>query len=149
MTIFLNAKGKQDDVSPELEHLLKFVAGKKVDGDPFIDKLDKELKFARKNSAWRRAYMMMSIREQSKIMEAEERAEKRGKKLGKELGIAIGEERGEERGIAIGEERGRRSGRLERTLEIAKKMLIDGVNLSQIISFTGLSVDEINELQRA
>ena len=93
--------------------------------------------------------MMMSIREQSKIMEAEERAEKRGKKLGKELGIAIGEERGEKRGIAIGEERGRRSGRLERTLEIAKKMLIDGVNLSQIIRFTGLSVDEINELQRA
>ena len=145
VTIFLNAKGKQDDVSPELEHLLKFVAGKKVDDDPFIDKLDKELKFARKNSAWRRAYMMMSIREQSKIMEAEERAERRGKKLGKELGIAIGEERG----IAIGEERGRRSGRLERTLEIAKKMLIDGVNLSQIIRFTGLSVDEINELQRA
>ena len=77
--------------------------------------------------------MRVMMRDLDKISE--------GIAIGEERGIAIGEERGEERGIIKGE--------IKKALEIAKKMLVEGVNLSQIIHFTGLSVDEINSLTGA
>ena len=51
-------------------------------------------------------------------------------------------------GFKIGFERGIIKGEIKKALEIAKKMLVEGVNLSQIIHFTGLSVDEINALAK-
>ena len=76
--------------------------------------------------------MMMSIREQSKIMEAEERAEKRGKK----------------HGIAIGEERGIIKGEIKKALEIAKSLITAGMSIANVSIHTGLSVDEINALAK-
>ena len=68
VTIFLNAKGTLDDVSPALRAFLDFLVGKTSD-DPFIRKLEKALNEAKKNSSWRREYMMLLMRDQEKIEE--------------------------------------------------------------------------------
>ena len=66
VTIFLNAKGKADDISPELKAFLNFIIGISSE-DPFIKELEKHLERARQNSEWRREFMMMSIWEQDKF----------------------------------------------------------------------------------
>ncbi|QOD38039.1 Rpn family recombination-promoting nuclease/putative transposase [Candidatus Wolbachia massiliensis] len=66
-----------------------------------------------------------------------------GRKEGREEGIKIGEEMG----IQIGQERGRAEGRRERDIEVAKNLLKAGVSADIISQTTGLSHDEIIQLQ--
>ncbi len=80
VTVFLNAKGTADDVSPELKAFLDFIMGKSSD-DPFIAELDERLRDAKKDARYRRDFMLLLTRED------EIRAE------GIEEGISIGEER--------------------------------------------------------
>ncbi|MBQ9564541.1 MAG: Rpn family recombination-promoting nuclease/putative transposase [Synergistaceae bacterium] len=80
-TIFLNACGTADDVSPGLKAFLDFVKGIPSD-DPFIRKLEDRVREAKQSSELRRDYMMMSMWEQGKFEE------------GRAEGIAIGEARG-------------------------------------------------------
>ena len=87
-TVFLNAKGKADDVSPELKTFLDFMIGKTSD-DPFIRELEEQLEVLKKDSTYRRNYMLLLTREDEKL--AEGRAE--GRMIGIEEGIPIGEER--------------------------------------------------------
>ena len=79
ITIFLNAKGTMDDVSPELRAFLDFVMGKTSD-DPFIKKLEKALDAAKKNSRWRREYMMWLMRDQEKIEEGRIEGRREGRR---------------------------------------------------------------------
>ena len=72
----------------------------------------------------------------------------KGRAIGFEIGFAQGFEQGFKEGFKIGFERGIIKGEIKKALEIAKKMLAEGFNLSQIIHFTGLSVDEINALAK-
>ena len=137
VTIFLNSKGKLDDVSPELKNFLDFVAGVKTEKDSFIDELQIKLNHARHKLVWRDQYMRVMMRDLDKISE--------GIAIGEERGIAIGEERGIIKGIAIGKE----EGRLERNLEIAKSLITAGMSIANVSLHTGLSVDEINSLTGA
>ncbi|MGL9717633.1 MAG: Rpn family recombination-promoting nuclease/putative transposase, partial [Wolbachia sp.] len=66
---------------------------------------------------------------------------------GKKEGIQIGEERGREEGIQIGHQKGRAEGRKERDIEVAKNSLKAGVSIDVIVEITGLSVDEVKQLQ--
>ena len=69
-TIFLNTKGKLDDVSPELKNFLNFVGKNKVaDGDAFIKTLDEKIKEAKHNTKWRYEYMLLLTREDEKFAE--------------------------------------------------------------------------------
>lgn len=61
----------------------------------FIREIEKQLKFAKQNSEWRRSYMMMTIWEQDKILEGMDRGMAKGMAIGKTEGIAIGEKRGD------------------------------------------------------
>ena len=61
---------------------------------------------------------------------------------GKEIGIKEGEERGERRGESRGEKRGERKGKVE----TAKRMLIDGVTIENIVKYTGLKEKDIEKL---
>ena len=81
VTIFLNARGKIDDVSVELKAFLDFMLGKKSD-DPFIRILDERLNEAKQNSEWRRNYMLLLTREDEKYNE------------GRNEGIAVGAKMG-------------------------------------------------------
>ena len=69
-TIFLNTKGKLNDVSPELENFLKFVGDGKInENDNFIKTLDEKVKEAKHNVAWRDEYMVLLTREDEKFAE--------------------------------------------------------------------------------
>lgn len=79
-TVFLNTKGKLDDVSPELKNFLNFVDKNKVaDGDSFIKTLDEKVKEAKNNTEWRREYMALLTREDEKFAEGIQRGSKKEK----------------------------------------------------------------------
>lgn len=95
-TVFLNAKGKADDVSSELKAFLDFIMGK-VSDDPFIMELEEKLEDLKRDSTYRRNYMLLLTREEEKIAEARKIGLEEGRGIGIEEGIPIGEARGEER----------------------------------------------------
>ena len=84
-TVYLNTKGKLDDVSPELKRFLDFVGKNKVSDDSFIRVLDEKVKEAKENTKWRSEFMKLLTREDE--LGAERFA----------AGIAEGEQRGEKR----------------------------------------------------
>ena len=73
-TIFLNAKGKADDVSPKLRAFLDFLRGKETQGDEYIKELARRLAISKASIEWRRIYMYDWIFESSKLEEAREEA---------------------------------------------------------------------------
>ena len=84
-TIFLSTRGKADDISPKLKNFLNLVRGI-TSQDSFVKKLEKKLKYAKQNAAWRRKYMITKLDRLTLIDEAMAR--------GRAEGIAIGEKRG-------------------------------------------------------
>ena len=78
-TIFLNACGTMDDVSPKLKAFLDFVKGISSD-DPFVRKLETRVREAKQNPDWRREFMTLSMLMQDKLEE--------GRELGFEQGRA-------------------------------------------------------------
>ena len=52
-TVYLNTKGKLNDVSPELKRFLDFLGKNKVSDDSFIRLLDERVKEAKENTEWR------------------------------------------------------------------------------------------------
>ena len=67
-TIFLNARGKADDISTELKAFLDFMLGK-TSSDPFVKKLEERLNEAKQNAEWRRDYMLMLMEKQETFNE--------------------------------------------------------------------------------
>ena len=61
---------------------------------------------------------------------------------GVDKGILIGEKRGEKRGLQRGEQQGRRSEKLQ----TARNMKADGMPISAIVKYTGLTAEQIAEL---
>ena len=54
----------------------------------------------------------------------------------------------EKKGIQKGMQRGIQKGRREEKLQVAKQMLDDGLNISIIMKYTGLSMEEIEEIRQ-
>lgn len=59
--VFLNSKGTEDDVSPEVLSFLNYMEGIVSKGDPFIEMLDEAVNKAKKNVNWRREYMLYEM----------------------------------------------------------------------------------------
>ena len=57
-----------------------------------------------------------------------------------------GEQRGRQEGIQLGEARGRQEGRQETLNEMARKMMLNGMDQQAIMDVTGLSKDELAQL---
>lgn len=103
------------------------------------------------------------IREQM-VKEAAEKAERKGKKLGfkegelmgmikgekrgKRLGIKEGEEIGIKKGEEIGIKKGKELGEKLKAIEIAKVLLLDGIDVALIVKSTGLTAEEVDELRK-
>lgn len=64
--IFLNTKGKMDDVSKELKAFLDYAAGKKSD-DAYVRKLEEAVAAAKRNREWRHEYMTLLMRDQENL----------------------------------------------------------------------------------
>ena len=109
-TIFLNAKGKADDISPELKAFLELVNGKSSD-DEFVMEIERRLTYARQNKNWRQEYMLGKFEKQANIDEGIELGRKIGLKLGLEQGLEQGRELGLEQGLEQGRELGLEQGR--------------------------------------
>ena len=92
LKIFLNASGRQDDVSRELKAFLDYVAGIESEDD-YVQKLAEAVEEAKKNRAWRHEYMTLLMRDQENI------------------------EKGLEQGLEQGLERGKIEGRAEEIIE--------------------------------
>ena len=65
------------------------------------------------------------------------------KREGKEEGLAEGMEKGLVKGLAEGMEKGMN----KRSLEIARKMLANGMDAATVMEITGLSVSQLQQLK--
>ena len=70
------------------------------------------------------------------------------KKAALEEGRAEGMAIGKEEGMAVGREEGREEGALNKAVETAVKMLARGKPVDEIIEFTGLTKEKIEEIER-
>ena len=78
--VYLNTKGKLNDVSPELKRFLDFVGKNKVsDDDSFIKALDQKVREAKENTEWRREFMTLLTIEDEKFAEGVAFGDKRGR----------------------------------------------------------------------
>ena len=71
----------------------------------------------------------------------------KGKEKGKEEGIAEGMEMGMKQGMEKGRAEGMEEGMSQRSLEIARKMLAQGLDEAMIMDMTGLTAEEIKLLK--
>ena len=70
------------------------------------------------------------------------------KREGKEEGLAEGMEKGLAEGMEKGMAEGMEKGMNQRSLEIARKMLANGMDAATVMEITGLSAEEILLLKR-
>ena len=115
--IFLNVKAAYKTDDEELAAFLRYVNGQKPDSS-FTKKLDEEATRIKNNDDWRLKAMTLDM--EIKDMKKRER------------------EKGKQEGL--------KEGKQERTLEIAKAMLADGMEISKVAKLTNLSVKEVTAL---
>ena len=85
----------------------------------------------------------VTLEHKEDIMTIAERLEQRGIEKGKEAGIQIGRQEGKEAGIQIGEQRGEKKG----IKNVALNMISKDIDAKLIAEFTGMTVEEIDELK--
>lgn len=82
--IFLNAAGRENDVSSELKAFLDYVAGKKSE-DHFVKRLEEAIEEAKKNREWRHEYMTLLMRDQENIEKGIQQGIQQGIQKGMEM----------------------------------------------------------------
>ncbi len=80
MKVFLNASGRQNDVSKELRAFLDYVAGIESEDD-FVQRVAEAVREAKKNREWRHEYMTLLMRDQENI--------EKGKSVGEEMMLML------------------------------------------------------------
>ena len=84
--------------------------------------------------------------ESSREYEEWESALEEAKEAGR-MYVSIMERKGIEKGIQLGEARGIQLGEARGVAATARRMLVRGVPLEQVVDFTGLSLDEVEALR--
>lgn len=124
--IFLNAKGKANDVNKDLLAFLNYINGKKSE-NPLVTALDEEVQKVKRNKEWRNDYMRY---EEHIAAEAHWRA------------LEMAQEMAEERAKKIAEEAAKEAVE-KKTIELIKNLLSVNTPMEFIIKATGWSEDEI------
>lgn len=119
--IFLNVKAADKTDDEELAAFLRYVNGQKPDSS-FTKKLDEEATCIKNNDDWRLKAMTLDM----EIQDMKNRIAKREREKGKQ--------------------EGKQEGKHESKIEIAKKMLDDGMDIDKIVLFTDLTKDEVSAL---
>lgn len=141
-TVFLNAKGKADDVSSELKAFLDFMMGRTSD-DPFIMELEEQLEVLKKDSTYRRNYMLLLTREDEARAEARAEGLAEGREIGREEGLEEGREIGREKGLAEGREIGLAEAAAKRAEEmrsLLNRLMINGFSRERAIDLLGENI---------
>lgn len=113
---------------------------------PGLQEVKKKLDYLNMTESERRSYdiyMDNVLQEKDAIDTARNEGIAIGEKKGLDAGIAIGEERGREEGIVIGEKRERE----KVILEMAKNLIVLGMDDEVICKTTNLSLSQIAELR--
>ena len=100
---------------------------------------------AAKNTYIRSAYEHLQVISQDEEKRLEYEARKKAIRDYNQ-GMREAKEEGKEEGIEEGIEIGKEKGKKENSLEIAKKMLVDGLSPEVIARYTSLSIEEIKIL---
>ena len=84
----------------------------------------------------------------NQIEYARETGREEGHKVGKEEGLKVGREEGHKEGKEEGLKEGRAEGARQKSFDIAKRMLENGIDIETISALTGLTEKEISETNR-
>ena len=120
-TVFLNAKGVADDVSPRMKAFLNLILGIKSD-DSFVKRLEAKMEEVLMTPEMEWEYWAQRTREQDYF------------------------DRGKDEGFSLGQRAGFSLGRLEGQYETAKRMRDAGFSDEQICSLTGLSPEDLSRI---
>ena len=126
-----------------LKNLYKLTQRPKALCDKVFDRLFEEAEIARFTPQEQREYeaSKMAYRDIKNSIDT-------AKREGKEEGLAEGMEKGLAEGMEKGMAEGMEKGMNQRSLEIARKMLANGMDAATVMEITGLSAEEILLLKR-
>ena len=126
-----------------LKNLYKLTQRPKALCDKVFDRLFEEAEIARFTPQEQREYeaSKMAYRDIKNSIDT-------AKREGKEEGLAEGMEKGLAEGMEKGLAEGMERGMTQRSLEIARKMLANGMDTATVMEITGLSAEEILLLKR-
>ena len=126
-----------------LKNLYKLTQRPKALCDKVFDRLFEEAEIARFTPQEQREYeaSKMAYRDIKNSIDT-------AKREGKEEGIAEGMEKGLAEGMEKGLAEGMEKGMNQRSLEIARKMLANGMDAATVMEITGLSEEEMLLLKR-
>ena len=91
--VFLNSKGKLEDVDEEVKAFLDYVDGK-VSDNSFVKKIDSEVKRVKRNEEWRVEYMTLLMREREIAWQARQEGRLEGRQEGRLEGRKEGRQEG-------------------------------------------------------
>ena len=116
--LFFNASEYAKMETVEEQNFFKFLSEQNADGD-FAKTIEEKVSFARKNMDWRKNYMTWQ------------------QTIDEEKDIAF------EEGVRQGLEQGMEQGIYKKSVEDAKAMLADGMDVNLIAKYTGLPIETI------
>ena len=134
-----------------LKNLYKLTQRPKALCDKVFDRLFEEAEIARFTPQEQREYeaSKMAYRDiKNSIDTAKREGKEEGLAEGMERGLAEGMERGLAEGMEKGMAEGMEKGMNQRSQEIARKMLANGMDAVTVMEITGLSAEEILLLKR-
>ena len=125
-----------------LKNLYKLTQCPKALCDKVFDRLFEEAEIARFTPQEQREYeaSKMAYRDIKNSIDT-------AKREGKEEGLAEGMERGLAEGMEKGMAEGMEKGMNQRSLEIARKMLANGMDAATVMEITGLSESQLQQLK--
>ena len=125
-----------------LKNLYKLTQRPKALCDKVFDRLFEEAEIARFTPQEQREYeaSKMAYRDIKNSIDT-------AKREGKEEGLAEGMERGLAEGMEKGMAEGMEKGMNQRSLEIARKMLANGMDAATVMEITGLSESQLQQLK--
>ena len=141
--LFFNTKGTRGEIANTLREMLTYinnpgaypVHGSKVD---LIHRIEEAVEEAKMDIEWREAYMMYQTRIYDAAMEARMKGLREGRAEGREKGL--------QEGRVEGRAEGRAEGRMAEKRDTACAMLKGHLTVEQVMTFTGLSREEVEKL---
>ncbi len=115
--VFLNASGKQDNISDDLKAFLAYIKDKQILND-FAKEIDNEVQRVKHRKDWRQAYMTLHV--QKLIWEQEAREE----------GLSMGREEGKLLGL----------------IKVIRKQLDKGVDMETIADFLDVDIEFVKQV---
>ena len=153
--IYLNTKGKKDDISFDLKEMFKYInGGTDTIGmktkSKLVKTIDKYVQEFNSNDTWRQGAMTIDMLIRENYDQGKDEGYKdgfaQGVSQGLAEGISQGISQGLSQGLAEGKAEGLKEGKAQTQIQIVKNMHSMDLPLEKITKCTGLSTDEVNKI---